>query len=439
MLTVARLLNGETPAFESYEDRLREIGYDSEALTIRRRELMDERQKAIDGIVFEEGNSMLPELKKKYEQAQARLKRVLQDIEDLKRIEAELQGRTQRFLNLRTELTALSGVRVAVCPLTWESGHPLDGTSALSRYFDERFSIPNPKAKSFATKVPTGVLWVQAAGDTRGQTWTGLFRDDDGNGVLEFAPLAQPLKKDRWTPELNFLAWQPFDGVTSAELPEQARIRVTIQWREPHDSSLSDEADDPYREPLANLGLIVLRQRDPTGTKLGTDDLDVVARSTANAVRLRKQPASGTYEDSVDFTVVSGARFAIRVEGRIPDTTRPAASPTLPVQRRQSEIRPRILVEVLDPATQAKGRVVFADYAGTVEWPAPSVHAPAEFGGVGMPGDARNVLTVGAANASGRSAFASSVGAGPGREMMVKPDVLGFAVIDLGTPRKVGG
>src|SRR5207253_11492128 len=142
---------------------------DGEALLVRRRELQDERRKALDSIVFEEGNSMLPELRKKYEESQARLKKVLKDIEDLTKAEAELQGRTQRFLTLPSDLTALGGVRVAVCPLVWGSGHALDGASELSRYFDERFSVPVAKVKSFTPKAQGGVLWVQAAGDTRGQ------------------------------------------------------------------------------------------------------------------------------------------------------------------------------------------------------------------------------------------------------------------------------
>ena len=31
------------------------------------------------------------------------------------------------------------------------------------------------------------MLWFQAAGNTRGQSWTGVFRDDNKNGILEFA------------------------------------------------------------------------------------------------------------------------------------------------------------------------------------------------------------------------------------------------------------
>jgi hypothetical protein len=293
--------------------------------------------------------------------------------------------------------------------------------------------------KPFAAKQPGGVLWVQAAGDTRGQTWAGLFRDDDSNGVLEFAPLNNFHKKGRWTPELNFLQWQPFDAAAAPDLPEKARVRISIQWREPHDPELTNEADDPYREPVVNLGLVVLKQRDPTGTRLATDDLDVVARSNVPAVRLRKEMSSGTYEQSVEFEIISSGRFALRVEGRIPDTNRPATVPTLPTQRRRIEIRPRILVEVVDAPSLARGRIVFADFAASGNWPPLPEELPVQFGGVGMPADSRNLLTVGAVDSNGRLNPASAVGAGPGREMMIKPEALGPAFLDLGTTRKLGG
>ena len=56
LLTLARLLNAESPTFANYEDRLREIARDGETLLGRRRELQEERLKALDGIVFEEGD-----------------------------------------------------------------------------------------------------------------------------------------------------------------------------------------------------------------------------------------------------------------------------------------------------------------------------------------------------------------------------------------------
>ena len=47
----------------------------------------------------------------------------------------------------------------------------------------------------------------------------------------------------------------------SGELPAKARLRVTVQWREPHEPSFFGDPGDPYRlNPLAALRLMVLRQ-----------------------------------------------------------------------------------------------------------------------------------------------------------------------------------
>jgi hypothetical protein len=56
-----------------------------------------------------------------------------------------------------------------------------------------------------------------------------------------------------------------------------------------------------------------------------------------------------------------------------------------------------------------------------------------------MPADARAVVTVGAADAEGHARFYSSVGAGPGRQLLMKPDVLGYDSFDLGNGRRAAG
>src|SRR5207253_10892926 len=141
--------------------------------------------------------------------------------------------------------------------------------------------------------------WLQAAGETNHQAWAGLFHDSDGNGIMEFAPAGTPLKPGRWTPELNFLAWQPAAGMLTPELPE-TKLRISIQWREPHDPSFWQQGEDLYREPLADLRLLVLRQRDPAGSKLPADDMEIVARSDGVAQRLDNQPSSAAYEQVVE-------------------------------------------------------------------------------------------------------------------------------------------
>ena len=75
----------------------------------------------------------------------------------------------------------------------WNDGYPLGGASGLTRGLDDR---------PFHHTV-----WFQAAGNTRGQSWTGLFRDTDGNGVMEFAPRGSRPLPGRWNTELNFLSF----------------------------------------------------------------------------------------------------------------------------------------------------------------------------------------------------------------------------------------
>src|SRR5262249_52456720 len=159
-------------------------------------------------------------------------------------------------------IRGLKGIRLVACGLLWNEGYPIDGTSALSRYFDDR---PFKAA-----------LWFQAAGDTRGQAWSGLFRDVDGNGIMEFSPPDSPLHPQAWSRELNFLTWRPVGGAMASELPAGTKLRISLQWREVHDPDLSRFGEDAYRKPLANLKVVVFHQPDPRGAKRPADDLDYV-------------------------------------------------------------------------------------------------------------------------------------------------------------------
>src|SRR5207247_5699648 len=104
-------------------------------------------------------------------------------------------ARKSRSFALLGELKALRGVRVVATTLLWTDGHPAVSDTALSRYFDER---PFRAA-----------LWFAPAGEDSYQGWTGLFRDSDDNGVMEFADPKKRLPAGSWSPELNFLGWQP--------------------------------------------------------------------------------------------------------------------------------------------------------------------------------------------------------------------------------------
>jgi hypothetical protein len=292
---------------------------------------------------------------------------------------------------------------VVTCSLIWNTGYPVDGSSVLSRYFD---------ARPFRS-----ALWFQAAGNTRGQAWAGLFRDTDGNGIMEFAGPDAPLPAGRWTRELNFLAWQPFKKARALDLPAGARLRLAVQWREPHDPRYARGGDDPYRQPLARLRLVVLRQRDPSGKALPTDDMEEVAHSPGYAdryglpQRLANYPSSATYEQTLEFTVLTAGRYALRLEGRVPRGIQPADAPALPALEKTWELRPRVFIEVVDDASRSQGRPVFLDYA-------------TDEGTLGMPADSRGVVTVGSADRRNKPLPYSATGPALNLELLTKPNVL---------------
>jgi hypothetical protein len=146
---------------------------------------------------------------------------------------------------------------------------------------------------------------------------------------------------------------------------------------------------------------------------VATDDLDVVARSVRLPQLLARHPAAATYEHVVEFTVEAGGRFAVRVEGRIPATIRPPTAPTVPAQERFWEPSVRLFLDSADPATRGQGRPAFLD-------------AAPDRGGLGTPGDAALVSTVGAAARSGFPQPYSASGPPVGQELLAKPRFLTF-------------
>src|SRR5262249_33303425 len=158
------------------------------------------------------------------------------------------------------------------------------------------------------------------AGDTRGQAWSGLFRDADGNGVMEFAAPDAPLPEGAWTRELNFLAWQPSAGKKAPDLPAEVKVRISLQWREAHDDTFVRIGEDPFGEPLTSLKLVVLRQLDPEGAKQPADDLEVITEFVGAPYRLALAVNSATYEQVIELRIARPGRYALRVEGRLPES-----------------------------------------------------------------------------------------------------------------------
>ena len=230
---------------------------------------------------------------------------------------------------------------------------------------------------------------------------------------MEFAPAGVPLKLERWSPELNFLAFRPEAGRDELDLPAGAQLRITIQWREPHDPEI---AEFEYREPIAPLNLMLVRQRDPNAEKLASDEMEVMARSEGNADRLLAEPEFGIYEQAIDLTLPAAGRYALRVLGRHPIGVRPGGTFGIRDQEIRWELKPRIFLEVVDAPTRSKGRVVFGDYESFL-------------GGVAVPADARTVVAVGAMHANRKPEGFSAIGAGLVSDLFIKPDVMTYDLL----------
>jgi hypothetical protein len=310
--------------------REQQLDADRARLDFRRQELLEERRQVFEDL-SDEGEPL--RRREEYRKKQAAFDRE----------QHEYQARLRRFIDHQRALLNLKGVRVVASPLEWSS-NAFAGSSDPLRLVDGGRSA----------------LWIQPLGLWNDSTWSGLFRDADGNGVMEFAETSAPLATDSWTRELNFFGWKGADGKLSPELPAGSRVRVTFQWREPHDPALAHAGLDAYREPVMPVRLLLLRQLDPSGAKRPADDMEIVAQSVGIPQRLDQSPSSATYEASVVFRVPEAGRYALRIEGRAPDGDRPPSMAVLPSQRRRGEIHPRIVATTLDGA----GHAVWRDYKG---------------------------------------------------------------------------
>jgi hypothetical protein len=377
----ARALNGEvyhSPALERTYDALEN---DRILLDRRRDALARERAAVLGNFDFTEEARKRRE---QYEKDQAQW-----DVEW-----KAFRQHQDRYFRLVRQIMDLKGVDVVASGLVWNEGYPVNGGGPLTRYLED---------------APFQNLWVQAAGDVRGQAWSGLFRDVDGNRVMEFVPAGTPLPAHSWSHELNFLTWQADTGGKTLELPAGARLRFSVQWQEAHDDIFGRVGVDAYREPLAQVRLLLLRQPDPEGKSRPADDLEVVASSAGVPLRLRQTPAGAVYEQVLEFEVKKPGRYILQIEGRAPESTRPADAPTLPSLEKKGEIHPRLFVNTL----AGPGRALLGDYA-------------TEEGTLGMPADARRAVTVGAADERGVPQEYSAQGPPHGCALLHKPDVVAY-------------
>jgi hypothetical protein len=341
--------------------------------------------------------------------------------------EATHRLREERFRQHLKAIRTLDGIPIVVNAPSWNSGYPLGAISPLSKLLDDPRKVP---------------LWFQAVGNTRGQTWLGPYRSTPGDPALKFST-DDKTPKGRWSNEVNFLAWQPYQGDAKPELPKDAKLRITMQWREPHDPDyyLQPGEEDDYRKPLASMKLQLLRQREPE-SKLMPDVFDLVGRTTGLAERIEHLPAGSVYEHVLEVPLSEAGRYAIRVEKQVstqwmfvphpvrkspmfhllenltPTGVRPLGAPTLPALEKNWELKPRIFVEVIDDANRMQGRAVFADFA-------------TEAGSIGVPADARNVISVGAANFKNQPEPYSAFGSPSGMEMARRPWLYAYDELEL--------
>jgi hypothetical protein len=371
---------------------------------------------------------------------------------ELAKAEKQFEQRQFQFTDYLKSIQALKGIDIVSCSLVWNDGYPLGARGHLTKWLDDKLR-PQYVVNAAGKKVVKGhrPLWFQSAGNTNGQSWQGLFRDVDGNGVMEFASPGGKLPPGSWTPELNFLAWQPFQGEQQPELPAGTNFRVSLQWTEPHDPSYFFDLGEPdgYLNPLVVLQVKILRQRDPAGAKLSQDDFEEVARSFMLPQRLDNYPGSATYELFVDWTVAKPGRYAVRVEKlqssrwilvrdektvalefvKLSDLTstgiRPLGAPTLPKIEKHWELRPRLFVHALGGTSSTKGRPVFRDFSTGL-------------GNVGVPSDGRVLIDVGAANFDGKAEAFSAAGPPSGMELRLYPTAMAYDRLDVSAAGKKG-
>lgn len=313
---------------------------------------------------------------------------------------------------LRAAMKGLNGVTVVVNTLVWETGYQLDGLSEVSQAIDHTFAgeaelVANTRSATRPRFVPR-TLWVQAASPSAGSLWGGPYLDGDGNGAMEFAPPNYPIPTGNWTRELNFLAVRSSDGMISPTIPEKSRVRLTVQWREPH-----DVAAYGGNAAMSPLTLRVLRQLDPAGNVRASDELEEVARSLGGPYRVAKEPTYVVYEQIVEFDAAVAGAYCLRVEGVT------GYDPILPALKPQLEINPRLYVEFVGAAPTA-GRPIFASFAS-------------RNAGVGIPGDAKGAMTIGAGDRPDGSGFNGVTGGGTGISLLVKPELTIDGNLDTGT------
>jgi hypothetical protein len=383
LLTVAKVVAGEGTFSPALSTRSEELSLRTTLIEAQRRAVTTEVEKAYADLSDD------PKAVKRRADATAALKQLQADT-------ATHNSLLERFLVLESSMQAVKQATVVVNTLVWETGHPHDGESELSQLIERKFTPGGRVSAIRASRLPPTPAWVQAGGMSVGSVWSGAFRDADPNRLMEFTDAKAPLTAGRWSNELAFLGYSSGGG-KPAVLPAGLKLRVTMQWREPH----RPEVLMPV-EPVHDLKLRLFRQLDPTGQTTASDELAEVAVSQGSPIRLAKTPGSGVYEVTLSVTLPVEGVYALRVEGGQARTGLPTSA-TL-----DAELYPRIALELTESEQSAKGKVVFSDVA-------------VQRSGVGIPGDSLAAVAVGVGDEKGTT---SATGVGPAIPLGTKPDLL---------------
>ena len=338
-------------------------------------------------------------------------------LKQLKAEELVVQQLSERYLRLTESLAALPATGVVVNTLVWETGYPLDAQSELSRYLEAKFAVRASTKALNASRKPAAPGWVQAASEAVGSVWSGAALDADANGKYEFGLSEFGVSRPLWTNELNFLNYRALEGtpIPTPKLPAGSKVRFTLQWREPRNRAL-----ETLGEATHEFKLRLFQQLDPNGKTYRSDELVEVARSLGAPTRLMQSNGSGVFEITLETTLATDGSFAVSLEGG-------ASANLLPTTAKvRTELRPHLIVELVDPTQAAKGSLGF-DFR-------------TRNSGVGLPGDSNASLTVAPANIKDPKKPESLSGAGPGIALVMKPDLLvpgtivaeGFAVQGTG-------
>ena len=236
---LVRVARGDTAYSTAMRSRLIDLSKQLDLLTKRKEGVVEDYRRAFEDLADDEPAKL------RRARAKAALDAILAEQQTLTR-------KIERFNAFQRQVTgSLTGARVIVNPLVWESGYPLDALSDLSRAL-ERYVAPTPSRTIRPATGPNAVprppiVWVQAASPSVGAVWGGPFRDVDRNGTMEFALPTQPIPPGNWSHELNFLGVRGPTGEVAPDLPAGARVRFTMQWREPRDPPCPAWTSPPTR------------------------------------------------------------------------------------------------------------------------------------------------------------------------------------------------